>query len=120
MTRYSVQLRDSILVKGYGFLSSAKNVGKNIGKNISKNVSGKYSQRLLDHTKQSATEALKTALERATQKGAEATGDFIGNKKADKITKTSKALQQKSSETVTNEHDEEIPKEIYIYIYIYI
>ena len=36
MTRYSVQPRDPILVKGYGFLSFAKNMGKNVGKNISK------------------------------------------------------------------------------------
>ena len=41
--RYSVQPRDRIFVKGYGFLSLAKNMGKNIGKNISKNVSSKYS-----------------------------------------------------------------------------
>ena len=32
MTKYSVQPRDQIFVKGYGFLSSAKNMGKNIGK----------------------------------------------------------------------------------------
>ena len=43
MTRYSVQPRDQIFVKGYGFLSFAKNMGKNIGKNISKNLSGKFS-----------------------------------------------------------------------------
>ena len=42
MTRYSVQLRDRIFVKGYGFLSFAKSMGKNIGKNISKNLSSKY------------------------------------------------------------------------------
>ena len=30
--RYSVQPRDRIFVKGYGFLSSAKNMDKNIGK----------------------------------------------------------------------------------------
>ena len=36
MTRYSVQPRDRILVKGFGFLSFAENVGRNIGKNISK------------------------------------------------------------------------------------
>ena len=35
MTRYSVKLRDRIFVKGYGFLSSAKNMNKNVGKNIS-------------------------------------------------------------------------------------
>ena len=28
---YSVQPRDRIFVKGYGFLSFAKNMGKNIG-----------------------------------------------------------------------------------------
>ena len=57
MTRYSVQPRDRIFVKGYGFLSFAKNMGKNIGKNISKNLSGKHSQKLLDHAKQSAADA---------------------------------------------------------------
>ena len=38
MMRYSLQPRDQIFVKGYGFLSFAKNMGKNIGKNISKNL----------------------------------------------------------------------------------
>ena len=57
MTRYLVQPRDEMFVKGYGFLSFAKNMGKNIGKNISTNLSGKYSQKLLDHAKQSATDA---------------------------------------------------------------
>ena len=33
-----------------------------------------------------------------------------------KITKVSKNLQQDNSETVTNENDKEIPKEVYIYI----
>ena len=37
MTCYSVQPRDLILVKDYGFLSFAENVGRNIGKNISIN-----------------------------------------------------------------------------------
>ena len=31
MTGYSVQPRDRIFVKGYGFLYFAKNVGKNTG-----------------------------------------------------------------------------------------
>ena len=64
MTRYSVQPRDQIFVKGYGFLSFTKNLGKNIGKNISKNLSGKYSQKLLEHAKKSATDALKTSSKR--------------------------------------------------------
>ena len=41
MTHYSVQCRDRIFVKGYTFLSFAKNMGKNIIKNISKNISSK-------------------------------------------------------------------------------
>ena len=81
---YSVQPRDRIFVKGYGFLSFAKRMGKNIGKNISKNLSGKYSQTLLDHGKKSATDALKTSSKRVIQKTAEATGDLIGNKRVSK------------------------------------
>ena len=47
MTRYLVQSRDQMFLKGYRFLSSAKSMGKNIGKNISKNVAGKYCQKFL-------------------------------------------------------------------------
>ena len=38
MTQCSVQPRDQIFVKGYGFLFFAKNMGRNIGKKISKNL----------------------------------------------------------------------------------
>ena len=48
-------------MKGYGFLSFAKNMGKNISKSTSKSLSGKYSQKILDHAKTSATDALKTS-----------------------------------------------------------
>ena len=65
MRQYSVQPRSGIFVKGYGFLSFAKNMGKNTGKNLSKSLSGKFSQKLLDHAKQSATDAFKTASKRA-------------------------------------------------------
>ena len=43
MTRYSVQPRDWIFGKSYGFLPFAKNMVKGFGKNISKSLSGKYS-----------------------------------------------------------------------------
>ena len=49
MICYSVQPRDRIFVKCYGFLSFAKNMGKNICKNIGKVLSSKYSQKLLHH-----------------------------------------------------------------------
>ena len=41
----------------------------------------------------------------------EATDDLIGSKIANKIIKVSKNLQQNNSETVTNENDNETPKE---------
>ena len=121
MTRYSVQTRDRIFVKGYRFFSFAKNVIKIIGRNISKNLSGKYNsgmlgthQKILDHAKQSATDAFKTASNWAIQKTAEATGDSIGNKIVNKITGVSKNSQQNNSETLTNEYDKEISKERYM------
>ena len=58
MMYYSVRRRDGIAVKGYGFLSFARNMGKK----ISKKFSGKYNQKSFDHAKKTATDALKTAL----------------------------------------------------------
>ena len=118
---YSVQLRDRIFVKRYGFLCFVKNMGKNIGKNISISLSGKCSpgilvmrQKFLDYVKKSATDALKTSSKRFTQKPTEAAGDLIVNKIANKITRVSKNSQQNNSETFTNEHDKEIPKGRYV------
>ena len=45
MMYYSVQPKNRIFVKGYGFLSFAKSMVKNVGRNISKNSSSKYSQK---------------------------------------------------------------------------
>ena len=97
------------LVKSMDFCFFPKNIGKNIGKNISKNLNGKYSQKRLDHAKQTATDAIKTASKRVIEKRAEATVDLIGSNIANRIMWVSK-----NSETVTNEHDKEIPKERYI------
>ena len=64
----------------------------------------------LDRAKQSATGSLKKATERVIQKTAEATGDLIGNKVADKNTRISKISPQNNSER----DEEEIFKQIYI------
>ena len=79
---YSIEPRDRIYVTGYGFLSFAKNMGKSL--------SSKCGQKLLHSAKKPTTDAIKTASKRAFQKTAEATGDLIGNKIADKITSISK------------------------------
>ena len=70
----------------------------------------------------SKTDALKTSSKRVVQKAVEATDDLTGNKIAkaiaesydSKITKILKNSQQNNSESVTNEHDKEIPKEKYL------
>ena len=48
---YSVESRDRIFGKGFGFLSFAKTMGKNICKNVIKNLIGKCIQKLYDHAK---------------------------------------------------------------------
>ena len=80
--RYSIEPKEKRYVKGYGFLSFAKNIGRSL--------SNKYAQKFVDTAKKSATDALKTASRRAIQKTAEATGDLLGNKIADRITSCSK------------------------------
>ena len=97
--RYSIEPRDRIYVKGYGFLSFAKNMNKS--------VSNKYSQKLLDSAKKSTTDAIKTALKRAIQKTAEATGDLIGNKIADKISVSKKKPAKKLHNNDETEEDVE-------------
>ena len=69
---------------------------------MGKRLCNKYSQKLLDSAKKSTTDAIKTASKRAIQKTAEATGDLIDNKIADKFTSisknSSKALQNNETE----------------------
>ena len=98
--RYSIEPRHRIYVKGYEFLSFAKNMGKSL--------SNKYSQKRLDSAKKSTTDAIKTASKRAIQKIAEAT-DLIGNKIADKKTSVSK---KKSAKGLPNDETEEEDVEI--------
>ena len=57
---------------------------------MGKSLSNKYGQKRLDSAKKSTTDAIKTTWKRAIQKIAEATGDLIGNRIADKITIVSK------------------------------
>ena len=67
---------------------------------MGKNLSNKYGQKLLDSAKKSTTDAIKI------QKTAEATGNLIGNKIADKITSVSK--KKCTKELHNNDEDIEI------------
>ena len=61
-----------------------------------------YGKKLVNTAKKSATDAIKTASREAIQKTAEAPGDMIDNKIADKITSNSK----KKSNNNNNNNDD--------------
>ena len=86
--RYSIEPRERRYVKGYGFLSFARNFNDNYGKSL-RNASETFA---------------KTAGKEILKETAKATGDLIGNKIADKIT------AKPSDDEVING----IPKERYI------
>ena len=92
--RYSIEPRERRYVKGYGFLSFARN------------FSDKYSKSLMDKGIDVSKKLATTAGKKILKETAKATGDLTGNKIADKITSTSK----KSYDEVNNE----ILKERYI------
>ena len=93
--RYSIEPRDRIYVKEYGLLSFVK----------IKNLSNKYSQKIIDTAKKSASDTIKTASQWAIQKTAEAMGDLVGNKIADKIT----SIWKKSTKKLpTTDEDAEL------------
>ena len=80
--RHRTEKRYRKYVKDYGFLSFARNVGYEDGK------------KLMDTATKTGIDAAKAASKRLFQKTAEATGDFIGNKIADKITSVGKTQSQ--------------------------
>ena len=62
-----MNLEKKDMLKGYGFLSFAKNIGTYAAK-VAKNMSNKYSQKLVDTAKKSATDAIKTASKKQFKK----------------------------------------------------
>ena len=62
---------------------------------VTKVGTSKYSKKIIDTTKKQGSEFAKTAGKKIVQKSAEATGDLIGNKIADKITLLGKSKTKK-------------------------
>ena len=112
MMWYSIEPRNRIFVKIYGFLSFAKNMGTHATK-VAKNLNDRYSRNILDSAKTFPADAIKTVSKRVIQNAVEANGDLIGNRLAYKIASVSK---KSSTELQNNEanNEIEIPKERYI------
>ena len=108
--RFSIEPRERRYVKGYEFLSFARNLDTHATK-VAKNLNNKYGQKLADSAKKSATGALKIAGKKKIQKTAEASGDLVGNFIADQFTSISK---KPASESHSNAVSNKITKERYI------
>ena len=72
-------------VQGYGFLSFGRKVGD------------KYGKKSMDTATKTGMDDAKTASKQVVQKTAEATGDLIGNKIADKITSFGKTKEKEKT-----------------------
>ena len=91
--RHSLELEYRKYVKGYGFLSFAQNFGEKYGKKLMNkamktgtNFNSKYGKKLIDTAIKTGKDFATIAGKKIVHKSAEATGDLIGKKIADKIT----------------------------------
>ena len=65
---------------------------------FTKTFGDKYDKKLIDAATKTGIDAAKTISERVLQKPAEATGDLIGNKIADKITSPGKTKRKEKED----------------------
>ena len=105
--RYSLEPTYRKYAQRYGSLSFARKFRDKYSKKLmdtaTKVGTSKYSKKIIDTTKKQGSEFAKTAGKRISQKSAEAAGDLIGNKIADKINSLSKS---KNKEKETSEEEE--------------
>ena len=91
--KHSLESEYRKYVKGYGFLSFARRFGDKYGKKLMNtaiktgtNFNSKCGKKLTDTTIKAGKDLATIAGKKIIHKSAEATGDLIGNKIADKIT----------------------------------
>ena len=91
--RYSLEPRYRRYVQGQGFMSFTRNIGIKYGSKIfdksldvGKSMK-KKGKKILDDSLSAGKDFAKIAGKKVLTKSAEATGDMIGNKIADRITK---------------------------------
>ena len=104
--RYSLEPSYRRYVQGQGFMSFAKNIGNKYGKklfdksmDVGKKYGKKYGNKLLDNSISAGKDFAKIP-------GKKATGDMIGNKIADRITKSSRNKAQKEDDRIMEETQE--------------
>ena len=103
--RYSLEPSYRRYVQGQEFMSFAKNIGNKYGGKIfdksidvSKSMKKKYGKKISDNSLSAGKDFAKIAGKKVLSKSAEATGDLIGNKIADRITKSTRNKAQKEDD----------------------
>ena len=111
--RYSLEPRYRRYVQGQGFMCFARNIGNKYGRKIfdksidvGKSMKKKYGKKILDNSISAGKDFAKIAGRKVLTKSAEATGDLIGNKIADRITKSSRNKDQKEDDRIMEETQE--------------
>ena len=111
--RYSLEPHYRRYVPGQGFMSFARNIGNKYGKKIfdksldvGKSMKKKYRKKILDNSLCAIKDFAKIAGKKVLIKSAEATGDLIGNKITDRITKSARNKEQKEDDKIMEETQE--------------
>ena len=111
--RYSLEPHYRRYVQGQGFMSFARNIGNKYGKKIfdksldvGKSMEKKYGKRILDNSLSADKDFVEIAGKKVLTESAEATGDLIGNKIADRITKSARNKEQKEDDRIIEETQE--------------
>ena len=104
--RYSLEPHYRRYVQGQGFTSFARNIGNKYGKKIfdvGKSMKKEYGKKILDNSLSAGKDFAKIAGKKVLTKSAEATGDLIGNKIADRITRNK---EQKEDDRIMEDTQE--------------
>ena len=111
--RYSLESHYRGYVQGQGFMSFVRNIGNKYGRKIfdksldvGKSMKKKYGKKILDNSLSAGKDFAKIAGKKVLTKSAEATGDLIGNKIADRITKSTRNKAQKEDGRIMEETQE--------------
>ena len=120
--RYSLEPHYRRYIQGQGFMSFARNIRNKYGKSmissknvrkifdksldVGKSVKNKYGKKILDNSLSAGKDFAKIAGKNVLTKSAEATGDLIGNKIADRKTKSDRNKEQKEDDRIMEETQE--------------
>ena len=111
--RYSLEPHYRRYDQGQGFMSFARNIGNKYGKKIfdksvdvCKSRKKRYGRKILDNSLSAGKDFAKIAGKKVLTKSAEATGDLIGNKIANRITKNTRNKAQKEDDRIMEETQE--------------